>query len=424
MTIFEQLESNVRSYCRSFPIIFDKAKGDLLYSDKGGAYIDFFAGAGALNYGHNNEYIKERILDYLHSDRIMHGLDMYTKAKEDFIVTFSRQLLNAKGLNYKLQFTGPTGTNAVEAAFKLARKVKKRTGIFAFMGAFHGMSLGSLAATSNKSSRAGAGISLDQVTFIPHPSGNFGGLDSIQYMREILTDSHSGIDKPAAFILETTQAEGGIYTLGAEFLISLRQLCTEHDILLIIDDIQVGCGRTGPFFSFEKAGIIPDMVVLSKSISGYGLPMSLLLFKPELDLWEPGEHNGTFRGNQLAFVSAKAALELRELTGLEEQVFYKEAYVKEFLEKEIKPLHPDITIRGLGLIWGIDVSGFADEAKAKQIAARCFENGLVIERAGRNDTVIKLMPPLTVSMENLKTGCEIIKHSMEYAMDTLELVVN
>ncbi|EJW20319.1 aminotransferase class III-fold pyridoxal phosphate-dependent enzyme [Paenibacillus alvei] len=387
MSIFEKLESNVRSYCRSFPVVFDRAKGDLLYSEDGRAYIDFFAGAGALNYGHNNDYIKGRVLDYLTSDRIMHGLDMYTMAKREFIQSFSERILEPKKLNYKLQFCGPTGTNAVEAALKLARKAKKRTGIFAFMGGFHGMSLG--------------------------------------YIENILTDSHSGIDKPAAILLETVQAEGGIHVADAQWLRGLQQLCRRHDILLITDEIQVGCGRTGEFFSFERAGIEPDLITLSKSISGYGLPMSLLLLKPELDLWTPGEHNGTFRGNQLAFVAAKAALEFRDRAALDAEVKKKEEFVRSFLDKEIKPLHPSIAIRGLGLIWGIDVSGFTDEAGAKRMTEISFKNGLIIERAGRGDHVLKIMPPLTVSMEHLAAGCDIIKSSIQQVIsqETQDLLV-
>lgn len=387
VSIFEKLESNVRSYCRSFPVVFDRAKGDLLYSEDGRAYIDFFAGAGALNYGHNNDYIKGRVLDYLTSDRIMHGLDMYTMAKREFIQSFSERILEPKKLNYKLQFCGPTGTNAVEAALKLARKAKKRTGIFAFMGGFHGMSLG--------------------------------------YIENILTDSHSGIDKPAAILLETVQAEGGIHVADAQWLRGLQQLCRRHDILLITDEIQVGCGRTGEFFSFERAGIEPDLITLSKSISGYGLPMSLLLLKPELDLWTPGEHNGTFRGNQLAFVAAKAALEFRDRAALDAEVKKKEEFVRSFLDKEIKPLHPSIAIRGLGLIWGIDVSGFTDEAGAKRMTEISFKNGLIIERAGRGDHVLKIMPPLTVSMEHLAAGCDIIKSSIQQVIsqETQDLLV-
>ncbi|AOK92718.1 MULTISPECIES: diaminobutyrate--2-oxoglutarate transaminase [Paenibacillus] len=417
MNTFEVLESNVRSYCRSFPVVFNKAKNDVLYTEAGKGYIDFFAGAGALNYGHNNDFMKNRILDYLTSDRIMHGLDMYTTAKQEFMESFSERILQPKGLNYKLQFCGPTGTNAVEAALKLARKVKNRNGIFAFMGAFHGMSLGSLSITSNNSMRESAGVPLNNVTFIPYNS-TFNGMDTILYMEQLLTDTHSGVEKPAAIILETVQAEGGIHIAETEWLRDLRQLCDDHDILLIVDDIQVGCGRVGSFFSFERAGIVPDMVVLSKSISGYGLPMSLLLLKPELDIWSPGEHNGTFRGNQLAFVGAKAALEFRDTVELEAQVKEKEAFVQQFLREHIQSIDPLIEIRGMGLIWGIDVSHLG-EVFAKEVASLCFSRGLIIERAGRNDTVIKIMPALTISLENLRKGCEIIKESMAQVTSTL-----
>ncbi|MGQ3481850.1 diaminobutyrate--2-oxoglutarate transaminase [Paenibacillus sp. TY11] len=417
MNTFEALESNVRSYCRSFPVVFNKAKNDVLYTEAGKDYIDFFAGAGALNYGHNNDFMKNRILDYLTSDRIMHGLDMYTTAKQEFMESFSERILQPKGLNYKLQFCGPTGTNAVEAALKLARKVKKRNGIFAFMGAFHGMSLGSLSITSNNSMRESAGVPLNNVTFIPYNS-TFNGMDTILYMEQLLTDTHSGVEKPAAIILETVQAEGGIHIAETEWLRDLRQLCDDHDILLIVDDIQVGCGRVGSFFSFERAGIVPDMVVLSKSISGYGLPMSLLLLKPELDIWSPGEHNGTFRGNQLAFVGAKAALEFRDTVELEAQVKEKEAFVQQFLREHIQTMDPLIEIRGMGLIWGIDVSHLG-EVFAKEVASLCFSRGLIIERAGRNDTVIKIMPALTISLENLHKGCNIIKESMAQVTSNL-----
>ncbi|MBE3648324.1 diaminobutyrate--2-oxoglutarate transaminase [Paenibacillus polymyxa] len=417
MNTFETLESNVRSYCRSFPVVFNKAKNDVMYTEAGEGYIDFFAGAGALNYGHNNDFMKNRLLDYLTSDRIMHGLDMYTTAKQEFIESFSERILRPKGLNYKLQFCGPTGTNAVEAALKLARKVKKRNGVFAFMGAFHGMSLGSLSITSNNSMRESAGVPLNNVTFIPYNS-TFNGMDTILYMEQLLTDTHSGVEKPAAIILETIQAEGGINIADNEWLRDLRQLCDDHDILLIADDIQVGCGRVGSFFSFERAGIVPDMVVLSKSISGYGLPMSLLLLKPELDIWSPGEHNGTFRGNQLAFVGAKAALEFRDTVGLETQVKEKEAFVQQFLREHIQTMDPLIEIRGLGLIWGIDVTHLG-EAFAKEVATLCFSKGLIIERAGRNDTVLKIMPALTISMENLSKGCNIIKESMAQVTSNL-----
>lgn len=406
---FEELESNVRSYCRSFPTVFTKAKNAKLIDIDGKEYIDFFAGAGALNYGHNNDYIKKAVLEYIERDGVMHGLDMYTQAKYEFIDTFEEKILKPRKLDYKIQFCGSTGTNAVEAAMKLARKVKKRTNIIAFMGGFHGMTMGSLAATGGLESRAGAGVPLGNVTFVPYPSHEFADINTLSYLRRILKDDHSGIDKPAAVILETTQAEGGINVAPSEWLKELSVICKENDMLLICDDIQVGCGRTGSFFSFERAGIKPDMVTLSKSISGYGVPMSILLIKPELDIWAPGEHNGTFRGNQMAFVAAKAAIEYREQSDLEGQVHKKEQIIKEFIRNEILPMNENLVMRGIGLIWGIDCENYGGGAFAKQISQECFKKGLILERAGREDCVVKIMPPLTVGMEELEKGLKIVK---------------
>lgn len=413
MNVFESMESNVRSYCRSFPDMFVKAKGSMLYTESGRSFLDFFAGAGALNYGHNNDFIKEKIVEYLESDGISHGLDMHTSAKEIFLSRFSELILQPKNLSYKVQFCGPTGTNAVEAALKLARRVKGRSGIFSFMGAFHGMSLGSLAATSNRYHRFAAGTDLDRVHFMPFPQGFMNSFDTIQYLEEVLLDGHSGIEKPAAIIFETLQAEGGINEAPIQWMKQLRELCDRHEILLICDEVQVGCSRTGPFFSFERADIVPDIVVLSKSISGYGLPMSIVLMKPELDIWNPGEHTGTFRGNQLAFVGATAALEYRELFSLEADVYRKGQFVSQFLTHDVAPISHSIAIRGMGLIWGIDVSLSKHESISKEIASRCYELGLILERVGRDDKVIKLMPPLTISMEELEEGCAIVKQAVQ-----------
>lgn len=411
MKVSEQYESNVRSYCRSFPTVFNKAKESIIYSESK-EYIDFLAGAGALNYGHNNDYIKQQVIDYLDSDAIAHGLDFYTSAKEKFIAKFQSSILSPKQLDYRLQFCGPTGTNAVEAALKLARKVKNRTGIFSFMGAFHGMTSGSLSITGNKEIRAGiSGINND-VTFMPYPDGKRGNLDTIAYLESVLDDTHSGIAKPAAIIFETVQAEGGITVAPIEWMQKLRDLCDRHDILLICDDIQVGCGRTGSFFSFERAGIVPDLVILSKSISGYGFPMSLVLIKPELDIWQAGEHTGTFRGNQLAFVGATAALEYRENVELEKEVKLKEFFLKSFLNEKIEPIDERIEIRGIGMIWGIDLGKFYNPNLVKSIANCCFDRGLIIERVGRGDTVLKILPPLNIEMPILQQGCSIIQSVM------------
>lgn len=415
MSIFEELESEVRSYCRSFPVVFDKAEGSYLYSEDGKAYLDFFDGAGALNYGHNNPYLMDRAVEYIRGKGITHALDLSTKAKEAFLETFRSEILAPRGMDHKVMFCGSTGTNAVEAALKLARKSTGRDTIFAFSGAFHGMSLGSLSVTSGNDTRRSLKGSQNAVVFMPFPYGFNASFDTIGYIRNVLTDDHSGIDKPAAIILETVQAEGGVIVADPEWLRQLRALCDEFKILLICDEIQVGCGRTGTFFSFERAGIMPDMITLSKSISGAGFPMSLLLMRPSLDVFTPGEHNGTFRGNQLAFVTGKAALEFAKETNLLSLVKQKEQIIRDFMEKEILRLDPRLAVRGIGMIWGIEF-GAIDARLSKVASMRCFENGLVIERAGREDSVLKPMPALTIPEEDLKRGLAIIKEAVAYAL--------
>jgi diaminobutyrate-2-oxoglutarate transaminase len=400
--VFETYESEVRSYCRSFPEVFTKAKGSIITDENGKEYIDFFCGAGAVNYGHNNDYIKERVVNYLESDGIVHALDMMTTPKEEFIAFFEEKVLKARGLDYKIMFPGPTGTNAVEAALKLARKVKKTNQIWALMGCFHGMTLGALSLTSDSGSRGGAGVALNDVTHIPAPY-MFPELDTIKYMETLLTDDHSGVEKPAALILETVQAEGGVQVFPASYLQGVRALCDKYGILMIVDDIQVGCARTGTFLSFERAGIVPDIVVMSKSIGGYGMPFAVTLFKPELDIWTPGEHNGTFRGNQLSMVAAKAGLEYMLDNNIEAEVKRKEQIVRDYFAKELP--YDSLQIRGIGLIWGIQV---ADGSTALAIANKCFENGLIIERAGRDNNVVKLMPALTIPEEQLIKGLDIL----------------
>ncbi len=412
MDIFEQVESEVRSYCRSFPAVFDKAEGCYIYGEDGTAYLDFFAGAGALNYGHNNPYITDKLIAYLKNNGILHALDMHTTAKRSFLEHFENSILKPRGLDYKVMFPAPTGTNAVESAFKLARKVKGRQTIFAFQGAFHGMSLGALAATSHAYPRAASGTPLLGITFMPYPFGFNKSFDTIGYIENVIEDDHSGSELPAAIVAETVQAEGGIIPVDVEWLRRLRKLCDKHGILLIIDDIQIGCGRTGEFFSFEKAGIVPDMVTLSKSIGGIGLPMSLLLMKPELDIWGPAEHNGTFRGNQLAFVAADAALDVLEDTKLLDHVKDMEQVVVKYIEENILPIDSRIEYRGRGLIYGIDFTALDPSgALAGKISKKCFEKGLIIERSGRNDTVLKILPPLVITEEELKKGLNIIAES-------------
>jgi len=310
MSIFDKLESEVRGYCRDYPIVFARATGSTLIDESGEEYLDFLGGAGTLNYGHNNPEIKRAVIDYLEDDGVLHGLDMHTRGKERFMEVFNTYILEPRGLEYKMQFTGPTGTNAVEAAMKLARKITGRTEIVSFTNGFHGMTLGAVAATGNSHHRGGAGVPLSGTTFMPY-AGYFGSeADTIAYIEQLLEDPSSGVELPAAMLIETVQGEGGVNVASAEWMQRLQKVCRNNGILLIVDDIQVGCGRTGTFFSWEEMDIDPDIVVLSKSLGGIGLPMALVLMKPEHDQWAPGEHNGTFRGNNLAFVAATKAIEL------------------------------------------------------------------------------------------------------------------
>ena len=406
---FERLESQVRSYCRSFPVVFEKASGPYLWDVAGRQYIDFFCGAGALNYGHNEPRMKRALVDYLLADGVSHALDMATRAKERFLERFEAIVLKPRGLEYRVQFTGPTGANGVEAALKLARKVTGRANVVAFTKAYHGLSMGALATTANTRYRGESFVNRANVSFVPY-EGYFGpGVDSLACLRQLLTDDSSGIDRPAALILETIQAEGGINVGSADWLHGVQALCRELDILLIVDDIQVGCGRTGTFFSFEHAGLEPDLVVLSKSISGYGLPMSLLLIRPALDQWKPGEHTGTFRGNNLAFVAAAEALDFWTDPAFTAHVQSMSAVLEGRLQA-LTSAFPEMRfqVRGRGLIFGLES---AAPQINQQAVEECFARGLVIETCGSSRTIVKFLPPLNIPRAVLEAGLDILEQS-------------
>lgn len=410
MNIFERRESEVRSYSRSFPAVFAKARGAYVYDTTGRQYIDFFSGAGALNYGHNNEQFKAAIIQYLLQDGVTHSLDMATEAKQHFLERFESVILKPRNLDYKVQFTGPTGTNATEAALKLARKVKRRSNIVAFTNGYHGLSAGALAVTSNRHYRHEAFVNRQNVSFVPF-DGYFGPtVNTIDYLRKLLEDESSGLDLPAAVILETVQAEGGINVASKAWLRALAQLCREFDILLIVDDIQVGVGRTGSFFSFEEAEIEPDLVTLSKSISGFGLPMAIVLIKPVLDQWKPGEHTGTFRGNNLAFVAAAEALCYWESAEFAHSIQRKSQLIDDALHC-MQQAYPQLTtqVRGKGLIYGFELPG---TEFSQAVGREAFQRGLIIERCGAQDTVLKFLPPLVIEDDVLHAGLQIVNDSI------------
>jgi diaminobutyrate-2-oxoglutarate transaminase len=403
--VFDDLESEVRSYCRSWPAVFDRAVGSWLYDETGHAYLDYFSGAGALNYGHNNPALKSALLDYLVSDRVIHSLDMFTVAKREFLTAFDELILRPRQLSYRVQFPGPAGTNAVEAALKLARKVTGRTEVICFTNAFHGTTLGSLAVTGNPLHRGAAGVPLEHTTRLPFDEARAAHGCDFALIDMLFEDA--GPDLPAAVLLETVQGEGGVNVASSEWLRGLAERCQRNSIPLIVDDVQMGCGRTGAFFSFELAGIEPDIVCLSKSISGYGLPMALTLIRPELDIWEPGEHNGTFRGFNPAFVTGAAALRTYwHDEELERSSLVKGERIGGVVRALADSLPPgECEVRGRGMVHGM---AFARSDLAGKISAAAFRLGLLVETAGPQDEVVKLLPPLTVSDEELDHGLALL----------------
>lgn len=414
MKTFEECESVVRSYSRGWPTVFTQSKGYKLWDINGKEYIDFFAGAGTLNYGHNDDKMQEKVIEYIRQDGIIHSLDMATTPREEFLDRFNEVILKPRKLDYKVMFPGPTGTNAVESALKIARKITGRQTIISFTNAFHGMTLGSLSITGNASKRRGAGVPMANSVFMPFDQ-YLEGQSSIEYLERFLQDQGSGIDLPAAVILETVQGEGGINAASMEWIKQVEEVCNRWGILFIVDDIQAGCGRTGTFFSFEKAGINPDIVCMSKSIGGFGLPMAITLIKPQYDQWSPGEHNGTFRGNNLAFICSTEALTYWEDDRFSEEIAYKSEVLRSAIDKIINK-YPQLQAsrRGRGFMQGIAI-GISDVAG--DICAQAFENGLIIETSGPNDEVVKFLAPLIIDEKGLLRGMEILDKSIKEVLD-------
>ena len=415
--IYTRRESQARSYCRAFPVTFTKAVNATLTDASGRDYTDFLAGCSSLNYGHNDPDMKSALVEHITADGVTHGLDMHTDAKAAFLHSFERLILAPRGMDHKVMFTGPTGTNAVEAAMKLARKTTGRDTIIAFTNGFHGMTMGALAATGNAGKRAGAGTTLSGVVRMPY-EGALEGVDSLAMIRAMLDNPSSGIDAPAAFLIEPVQGEGGLNAASAEFLQGIQALAREHGALVIMDDIQAGIGRTGPFFSFEDMGVTPDLIPLAKSLSGMGLPMAALLIRPDLDIWKPAEHNGTFRGNNHAFVTARVAL---EKFWSDDSFRQQTAEKSEFLTRRLREIAahvPGATLKGRGMMQGVDL-GAGD--LAAQICATCFEHGLIIETSGAHDEVVKVLAPLTIPQAQFAAGLDILEAAVKSALDTQKL---
>ncbi|AOM82995.1 diaminobutyrate--2-oxoglutarate transaminase [Salisediminibacterium beveridgei] len=415
----ESLESSVRSYVRSFPTVFTKARGYRMWDENGKEYIDFFSGAGALNYGHNEPNMKKKLVEYILDDGITHSLDMASNAKAEFLRTFKEVILEPRDLDYKIMFPGPTGTNTVESALKIARKVTGRTDVISFTNGFHGMTIGSLSVTGNSMKRIGAGVPLQYSPTMPYDDFVGSEDDTLDYLRRFLEDNGSGVAIPAAMIIETVQGEGGLNAARFEWIKKLSDICKEWGIFLIVDDVQAGVGRAGTFFSFEKAGIEPDVVCLSKSIGGYGLPLALTLIKPEHDQFKPGEHNGTFRGNNHAFVTATEALSYWKDPKFEQSIQKKSDRITEFLDEMIEK-YPQIQghRKGRAFMQGIssEVEGFSEK-----VASEGFHHGLIMETAGGHDQVFKLFPPINIDEDGLEQGLELIEKSIQSAIKAMNL---
>ena len=389
--VFSRRESEARSYCRAIPALFNRASGSELFDADGNRYIDFLAGCSSLNYGHNDPDMKDALIAHIAGDGVAQGLDMHTDAKQSFLVAFDECILKPRAMDHRVMFTGPTGANAVEAAMKIARKSTGRTNIVAFTNGFHGVTMGALAATGNGYHRGGAAMDTSGVTRLPYDD-YAEGVDSAALLEQMLADPSGGVDAPAAIMLETVQGEGGLNAASDDWLRRIERIAHDHGALLIIDDIQAGCGRSGQFFSFEKAGLKPDLITMAKSISGFGLPMALVLVRPEHDVFGPAEHNGTFRGNTHAFVTATAAIwKFWADDRFERELELKSERLTRNLQK-IADMLPGARLKGRGMMKGVDV-GSGELAGA--ICARAFELGLIVETSGAHDEVVKILAPLT-----------------------------
>lgn len=413
VSVFKRRESEARSYCRGFDAVFTSARGSEITDADGKTYIDFLAGCASLNYGHNDPDMKEALTDHIAGDGMAHALDLHTSAKAAFLEALETHILKPRGMDHKVMFTGPTGANAVEASMKAARKATGRDNIVAFTNGFHGVTMGALAATGNGYHRGGAGTTLNGVTRMPY-DGYFGyDFDTADFLEKMLTDKSSGMDAPAAILLETVQGEGGLNAASTDWVRRVAALAKVHGALLIVDDIQAGCGRTGTFFSFEEMGITPDIVTMAKSISGFGLPMALMLVRPENDVFGPAEHNGTFRGNTHAFVTARVAIKKFWADDrFQSELARKSTLIHDRLT-DLSALAPEGRMVGRGLMMGVDVGS---GELAADICARAFEEGLVIETSGSEDQVVKVLAPLTTPERTLHKGFDILMSAAHAAM--------
>ena len=404
MTIFERRESEVQSYARSFPVTFHRAAGCWLTDTEGNSYLDFLAGAGSLNYGHNHPTLRDALVEYIQDDGIAHGLDMHTKAKSAFLESFEKRILEPRGLDYKVMFTGPTGTNAVEAALKLARRAKGRENIISFTNGFHGVTLGALAMTGNVHHRHVAGVTLSGATPMPF-DGYFGeSADSTDYLDRVLSDGSSGVDLPAAVIVECVQGEGGINIPPDGVLEEAQAVCRANNVLLIFDEIQTGLARTGKMFAFQHENVQPDGITIGKALSGGFYPISAFISTSEvMDVFKPGDHGSTFGGNPMAASIACAALDVL----VEDNLAAKSAELGDYFLNRLRGINsPHIKeVRGRGLFIGVELK--AEAGGARRFCEALMHEGMLAKET--HEHIIRFAPPLVISKDEIDWAFEKIE---------------
>lgn len=403
MNAFEQLESNVRYYCRRWPVVFATSHGSTIFDEDSKAYLDFFAGAGVLSYGHNNPELVEVALSHLRSGKLLHSLDTFTVEKREFLHTFEELILKPRHMDMVVQTVGPTGATAVEAALQLAQRVTGNRAVLGFEGGYHGMSY---RAASVSASLAGRETVAHIGDFVALPFVKEMTSDDLDLLDRTLRAGFDG-EKFGAILIEATQGEGGARAFDPDYLSALRLKATELGLMVIADEVQAGVGRTGTFFSFEESGLDPDIVCLSKAISGLGLPMAINLIRRNLDTWNSGEFTGTFRGNNLAFATSTKMLQTYWSDSLFEQdTKHKGTLVLDALHAIANTYESlDFSVNGNGLLCGLDVK---DTELADQVTRAAFERQLIVETCGAGDKVVKLLPPLTTTDEELRQGLQLL----------------
>ena len=411
-----KMESNVRSYPRKLPLAIAKAKGSWVTDVEGNEYLDFLAGAGTLALGHNHPQIISAIKEVLDSGLPLHTLDLTTPMKD----AFSAELLSFFPKDeYVLQFTGPSGADANEAAIKLAKTYTGRGNVIAFSGGFHGMTHGALSLTGNLNAKNNVQNLMAGVQFLPYPheyrcplgiGGEQGAEALTYYFENFIEDVESGVVKPAAVILEAIQGEGGVVPAPIEFLQKIREVTQKHGILMIVDEVQAGFCRSGKMFAFEHAGILPDIVVMSKAIGG-SLPLAVLAIKKQFDAWQPAGHTGTFRGSQLSMAAGFTALKIMREENLAQNAKERGEYLMAALQ-ELAKKYPCIGhVRGKGLMMGIEIVDERQSANqigsypedgelAAAIQKACFNNKLLLERGGRGGNVVRVLCAINISQKD------------------------